>query len=107
MLAEGGQSTMGIRNLSLQRSKVRNRGKIRLNAGFYFFLSLHHLRDGLENISIFCLPLFISVVKKLFAGKINCGAGGSCIPHVTPMDSEVSSETAVTAGERGVIKQMS
>ena len=34
MLAEGVQSTMGIRNFNLQRSKVRKIGKIHLNAGF-------------------------------------------------------------------------
>jgi hypothetical protein len=64
MIGGGGQSTMGVTNFNLQRSKFRKIGKILLNAGFYFFLSLHHLKDGLENISVFCLPLFISVVKK-------------------------------------------
>jgi len=32
--------------------------------------------------------------------------GGACIPQVMPVDSEVSSEMAVTAVGRGVIRQM-
>jgi len=68
---------MGIRNFNFQRSKVRKIGKIRLNEGFNFFLSLHHLKDGLENISIFCLLLFISVVKNLFVGKKKLGGHAS------------------------------
>jgi len=48
---------------------------------FFFFLSLHHLKDGLEYISVSCLPLFISVVIKLFVSKKKNWVG---VGHASP-----------------------
>jgi len=44
------------------------------NAGFPYFLSLHHQNNRLENINIY-LPLFNSVAKNLFLGRKNILVG--------------------------------
>lgn len=49
------KSTMGIGNVNLRRSPVRNTRRSRLNACFSFFLSLHHPTNRLDNIYIFYL----------------------------------------------------
>ena len=54
----GGGSNMGTKNFNLRRSQVKKQGHVDF---LLFFLSIHHLNNGLENISIFYLTLLISV----------------------------------------------
>jgi hypothetical protein len=88
ILGGGGEvyakSTMGGRSFNLQRSQVKKLGKVGLNTGFsFFFLSLHHQNNRLENISVY-LPLFNSVAKKLSLGRKYIGGAFAPPPSPTP-----------------------
>jgi hypothetical protein len=58
-------------------------------------VSLHHPENRLENVCIFFLPLFNSVVKTLFLGLKKIGGAFApaltfpCSPQVTPADEYV------------------
>jgi hypothetical protein len=70
-------------------------GKIRLNAGFSFFLSLYQPNNSLENISIFSFSPSSSQYKKSIVMYKKFLRGNPCTPQVTPMNFDFHKERSI------------